>query len=668
MQKNFQKTLHKTLQKTLSIGLSGLLAIGIANASDTMSVRQPNVLHEMVPHVVLPETIQYNKTVKNMPGTGYTSATYPYVATYVAFPSYQVPYSVSFRPVGQSVYPVSPKLLPGPVPEEQPEHNTTVKEETALREINGKDVVISHRDTEPIRLATSSDEIVPTLPVPNNVANNTPTGNAIVQTGIFCQQPAQPPSAWAFSSPLFKVASVPAGWGGQMGGITQNGLKNCSQQVGFSPANPTGAGTEASVPGAVSPQGIPLSTFQMGRNWAPNEAQTQVLPNGMILLTLPQGHNNCGLIRCRSGQPKVLLLPPAGYGQLPGVPTGAADPAVMQTAMMSGGLPGMGIPSMPPYMPVAQQPMMQYPAMTQMQQPMMLNPMMLNPTIQNPMMPQMQTVPIMAMTPMGPTLIGFQQMGGGQQMGMMNPMMQQMPQMAMAMSNPVVAAQVSGESANETSPVSGQSAPGLPATGVAPEAANPMTLIATPFGYMIQVPADAQTGTLQGDAAGQLAQMQQFQMPQFQMSMNPYAGLYATPFGYIAMNQSAGRLGSPMMNIGYQPFGMPGSGQSSMSAMEMLQLMAFINSGKQQPRRARMFERIAERREARRASCDSDPFAQLMQAWTTPYVAPDMALRMPSQNAYPYGYFGAQAMPISTANYGGYHNLYMGNTTYPGLY
>jgi hypothetical protein len=59
----------------------------------------------------------------------------------------------------------------------------------------------------------------------------------------------------------------------------------------------------------------------------------------------------------------------------------------------------------------------------------------------------------------------------------------------------------------------------------------------------------------------------------------------------------------------------------------------------------------------------------LMQAWTTPYMSPmDSSVRMPSRNMYPYGYFGAQAGQQDTANYGGYYNLYMGNTSYPGLY
>ena len=46
----------------------------------------------------------------------------------------------------------------------------------------------------------------------------------------------------------------------------------------------------------------------------------------------------------------------------------------------------------------------------------------------------------------------------------------------------------------------------------------------------------------------------------------------------------------------------------------------------------------------------------------------DTAMQMPARNAYPYGYFGAQVGPQETANYGGFYNLYMGNTTYPGLY
>ena len=632
----------RKFQKTLSVGLGTLLAlgvsIGVATASGTGAQRAPNVLHEMVPHVVLPETIQYNKMAKNAPGTGYSGVMSPYVATYIAYPSYQVPHTTAFRPVGQSVYPVSPAALsaplPAPLPKAQPESDLAVEEDVVRQETDGKDIVLSPKMTEPIRLAGSSEGMAPPLPVPDGVVTQT--------RGLFCQQPAKPPAAWAFSSPIFKAASVPAGWGGgQVGGITHNSPRGSAQQVGFQVhgTDPATAGT--------APQGVPYSTLQMGQHVGQNsESQVQVLPNGMILLTMPSNHHNCGLLRCRDGcAPRTVLLPPAGYNpagfippQVPQEMIPQVPASVPQVSMMPG---GFGVPFM------------------QVSQP--------------PMMPQMQTVPVTAMTPMGPAIVGYQQVPmmnpsmnpmAMNPMAMMNPQMPQMQEMV-AIPNPVVASQAAAETGDDAQPATSPS---------------PMAIVATPFGYAIQVPANA----LQGDAASQLAQMQQafiqsqvpmqtpMQMMQ-QMPMNPYAGLYATPFGYLAMNQAAGQFGSgqpTMMPVGYAPMGMgmPMQGQG-MTVSDMLQIMAFINSNKPQQHRGRMAERVAERRENRKESAaHNDPFAQLMQAWTTPFVAPDMALKMPARSAYPYGYFGVQAMPVNTANYGGFHNLYFGNTTYPGMY
>jgi len=567
--------------------LSGLLTlgIGIANAADTAQ-RQPNVLHEMVPHVVLPETIQYNKTAKNLPGAAITGVNAPYVATYVAYPSYQVPSTAAFQAVEQSVYPVSPKMLPAPLPREE---DDLAGAEFVLK---GKDANSTDKIGEPIRLASASDEIAPTLPKP--------TGE-VLQTGVFCQHPAGPPSAWAFSSPIFKVASVPAGWGGgQMGSINQNGVRGCSQQVGFQPV-----GMDPAAVGSAMPQGVPYSTFQMGQQQAPEQGtgtQAQLLPNGMVLLTMPPDHSNCGLIRCKTGNtPRTILLPPAGYG-LPQTP--------QQSMMMPGGF-GM------PVMSVAQQPQM----MPQM-------------------MPQMQAAPMMVMTPTGPVIMGYAQMP------------------TPAMPNPMVASQVpgapaeNGEGAAQTPPSASTSATGLAAT-----------LVATPFGYTLQVPADA----TQADVQMQIAQMQQALLQSQMAAPNPYASPYATPFGSVAMNPMGqfGGYGMPVMNAGYQPPGMLGGGQG-MTVSDMIQIMTFLNNNKQQ-RRARLMDRIAERRESRQAA-GGDPFTQLMQAWSTPYISPDTTLRMPSRNAYPYGYFGVQALPADTANYGGYHNLYVGSTAYPGLY
>ena len=226
----------------------------------------------------------------------------------------------------------------------------------------------------------------------------------------------------------------------------------------------------------------------------------------------------------------------------------------------------------------------------------------------------------------------------------------------MTMPNPMVAAQVAGTTAESDEET----------LKIPPAAANPMTLVATPFGYCaVQVSPNA----TQADVAAQLAQMQTLFQSQM-VPANPYA--YATPFGPMVMNPQFGAYGQfggygmPMMNAGYHQMGMFGGGQG-MTVSDMLQVMAFLNNNKQQQRRVRLADRLAERRENRQTNTN-DPFTQLMQAWTTPYVTPDMTLRMPSRNAYPYGYFGVQASPTDTANYGGYHNLYFGSTTYPGLY
>jgi len=236
----------------------------------------------------------------------------------------------------------------------------------------------------------------------------------------------------------------------------------------------------------------------------------------------------------------------------------------------------------------------------------------------------------------------------------------QQVQMTTAQTNPAIASQAGAVAESGNKSAEEAEAPSADSAENA-QAANPMTLIATPYGYYA-VQAS-------GDTAAQLAQMQMAsQQTQNQNLVSPYMGLYSTPYGYVAMNPALNPMGQingfgmPMMGA------MPG-GQGGMSVTDMIMIMTFLNNyNKPHQRRARLMERIAERREQRQANAGSDPFAQLMQAWSTPYVSPNTTLRMPARNAYPYGYFGVQASPVSTANYGGYHNLSFGNTTYPGLY
>jgi hypothetical protein len=657
--------MSKKFHTTLSIGLSGLLVLGLSVAYADTTRRAPNVLHEMVPHVVLPETIQYNRTAhnrtaNNLPGAGRVGVTSPHVATYVAFPSYQVPHTTVFRPVGQSVYPVSPQVPP-PLPRVQPEPDTFAIEfaEFAIEDVfarqeldgrdDGRDIVLSDSIAEPIRLASSATEVIPTLPRPDSVSNN------IVQTGIFRQAPARPPSAWAFSSPIFRMASVPGSWGGQQtGSITHHSPLGGGQHVGFMPAGGGAVAADPSMAGGIGaggyhPHGIPYTTFQLGRmrQQETTTPQVNVLPNGMLLLTLPPSHHNCGPLRCRpSCAPRTILLPPTPGmmhpgmmhpGMMPMAPT--MHNAIMNGAIMNGnGVNGNGMngammhgPGGMPLMPVAHQP---------------------------------QMMPVMAMTPMGPAVVGFQQVGF-QQVPQM-PMMQQ-PQMAFAMPNPMMAAQ--------------RMAAQMPAMESADDALPPPAwmgvngngngeLVPTPFGYVVQAPEGAmpmemaQMEMTQMDVAMQLAQMQQmlFQM-QMQMKMQMQMQMmnpHAAPFGHFGQ----GHFGQPAM-FPHQGV-MPNQG-GGMSVSDMLMIMTLLNNNQPQ-QRPRLMDRMMERREARRAMMHHDPVTQLMQAWTTPHVAPGTTLRMPSRNAFPYGYFGVQAMPMTTANYGGFHNFHFGHTTFPGVH
>ncbi|MCL2346840.1 MAG: hypothetical protein FWC50_01125 [Planctomycetaceae bacterium] len=84
----------------------------VALTSTTLvSAREPAVrgnYYEQVPHIVLPETIQYRPYQNVSPhlNTGASAVGRP--ATYTAFPSYEFDQSVEFRTIQQVTYPVTP--------------------------------------------------------------------------------------------------------------------------------------------------------------------------------------------------------------------------------------------------------------------------------------------------------------------------------------------------------------------------------------------------------------------------------------------------------------------------------------------------------------------------------------------------------------------------------
>ncbi len=698
-----KKKQRKTVRKQLARGVVALIALGFAfgtsvDAAEKLPRKLPSVQHEMVPHVVLPETIQYDPVAKStsslQSGPGQAGAygnASPYVATYTAFPSYVLPNNTEMRTVGQSVYPVTPPQAI-PLPKAKPENDEESTLDQLGMDLEKLDFIEGDTEAAPILLASGQEEIVPATPL-------SLWENDIMQTGIFCQKPAKPPAAWSFTSPIFKAASVPMGWGGASHGgyITQTGPRGCMSQVGFNPG------------GGMAPQGgmmqPPMSTFQSGQQGMP---QAYTLPNGMTLLTMPPDHSRCGVLRCRCGNSPRMMLLPGAPGGMP-----------MQQPMMPGMMPGTDTTSM----------MMSYPMQGGMMQPGMMMPQqgMMSGMMGMPPQMQMQIQPVMAMTPYGMSVVGYQQIP--HQAPMMNPMMAAMAAQVQAQQGPMPG-QMQGMMNVGMNPMTGNmvimgngmmpaeyarqmmqmqqagqagdvAAKGTTEEGQAEQSEGlktPLSIHANPMAAMMQgqyanpyaMYANQAAVQQQNPAVGTDSQCaQQAMMPMmmpplfFQPGMQSgmmtpamngyeFSGMYMTPYGMMTMNQAMPMNGYSMgygMMPGMMNVGMGGQADMNrgVTMADLMQLMTMMNNQKAEPRRFRLFQRLAERREARRAGhAQHDPFQDLMSFWTSPYTPADTAMRMPSRNAYPYGYFGAQVAPQSTANYGGYYNLYMGNTTYPG--
>jgi len=624
MKTNQNKSIGKPLTGGLFVlGLAVALPLFGGDGAPPKAGAVPNAHYEMVPHVVLPESIQYTPGAREMnhlasrswnssPG-GVTS---PFVASYTAYPSYQLPYGTPMKTVGQSVYPVSPKPLP--LPEPKTGDDDSVSDELTLTEPQTLKTV---GETSPILLAANTEEIVPAMPIAD-------LSTEITQTGIFCAQQPKTPTAWSFTSPLFKAASVPMGNGGF---INQMGLYGSAAQVGFSPVGGYG------MPGMM---GNPMMTPQQGG------PQCFTLPNGFAVMSLPPSHANCGPIRCRQTGPQWMLLPPGPMG----APMNAPAP------QMAPPLPGD---------PAA---------------------FMMMPTMQS--MQTVQPQPITAMTPYGMIVVGYRPAPMPVPYGM-NPMMgagmnpttnpyqaayvmqiQQLQQQVQLLQqqNAQLMSKKDGEGENKDAQASGEPPVPLP---INPQAAMQQQLLQqlqmfgyAPYGQLYAADANASANPLNTGTENPMMANPAM------MGMNPCPPMMSPPMMYPPMMYPP-MMGQNSMMYGGNPYmmcGMNGGGfnQGGMSTSDMLMLMMLMKDN--QPRRQGIFARLAARRAERQNAGQNDMFQQMMQAWCTPYMPMDAAMRMPARNAYPYGYFGAQVGPQETANYGGCYNLYMGNTTYPGLY
>lgn len=103
----------------LFMGLSAATALPVAATEEFCShapEKRPNTLYEMVPHIVLPKTIQYKPMpIANSRPWEYAMHT-DFPASYTAFPSYVLPFPAEMRSIEQAIYPIIPAKANDPIP------------------------------------------------------------------------------------------------------------------------------------------------------------------------------------------------------------------------------------------------------------------------------------------------------------------------------------------------------------------------------------------------------------------------------------------------------------------------------------------------------------------------------------------------------------------------
>ena len=102
--------MSKKIEILCVILVSIAAAANIGFTVTTVVAAEPQVVGKyyiQVPHVVLPETIQY-KHFNDRQESGGSVNVSQYPATYTAFPSYSIPESTDFRTISQIYYPVTP--------------------------------------------------------------------------------------------------------------------------------------------------------------------------------------------------------------------------------------------------------------------------------------------------------------------------------------------------------------------------------------------------------------------------------------------------------------------------------------------------------------------------------------------------------------------------------
>ncbi|MDR3109670.1 MAG: hypothetical protein LBU65_08285 [Planctomycetaceae bacterium] len=647
---------HVAASLVCAIGISGVFA----NAGS------PNVQYEMVPHVVIPQTIEYKPTPKT---TGSSNASYgvtsPSVATYVPFPSYTLPYPTAFYPVNDVLYPVTQGTKQDTdlervtqqqaIQRQQQEQFQQLQQIQQLEQLQQQQALPQYNGYAPsvFETTTNSANSAKKKPIKGreislvsaneessvvSAVDNDSEDAEIMPAGMFGGDSS---SAWSFSSPIFKIASIPAQSLQAGGAINQNGPR-CQTALTV-PTNPYPPTPEYNV---MMPQFyqlpngmvVPMPSQREGflkRLCHPAQPQYQI-PQGMI----PQMQNAAqAMMPYQYTMPQQCMMPqayPMPYQQAYyGVPAVPPMMAYQQYQMPYGmqympqaaqQLPATSVSMNPQQTPITAASLPTMPVSTSMM-PLGLNgqtPMMLVQMTERAPSPLPNTTAIV-MTPQGPQLAMLAQVNPlvGQQY---SPVQQQLGKSDET---------TDGDAGEQTvSTTTNQ----LPQSLNQPINSNSLTpLLAFNQQYAIQQPKIL-TQQVLTDTQGQ------------------------TYYMIVPCDASGSPMVNPMQQLQQQPQFAQNNGGITMTELALL-----LTALKDDHRRSGgLRERIAARRDRLREERSSDPLAKLLETWKTPSYPTDTAMRMPAKNAYPYGYFGASVAPIQSAAFGGYYDSYMGVTSYPG--
>ena len=583
-----------------------------------------------VPHVVLPETIQYKHYTDNR-GYEVNAGASQHPATYTAFPSYSVPDGTEFRAINQLYYPVSPTAT-------IPQTLETVAQVRADNQIIPTEQQIARNHNPETKLPQELDANASGFADLTNVPKfEMPSSASVAQQD---DEPVYLTKINTTPNPIRQVSDASIS-------ETADESESAASSIVFLKSQRTALMDDDSSDN-FAPLRLSQDTSRQS-NWLNRESlfvrpvtYTEVAPTQLGYMQPGAGFQQTQAAPAYSN----LYQQNYNYGQQPNLYAASApNPNYTAATGLNGVWNAYMGAAAPQQMPAQAQ---QYQSLTQLGGMM---PVMSGQPAQMPGygMPQ-QMQPAATQQTIGYILL--------------------YPQAAQSGVNMQLAGQqgqgTDGASTNDEAATGDNADPNTPN-------ANAMQLQAT-FIPAQQMP----------NYPGMSGQPGQFPMPQMQMpnpmagGMNPYmmnpmmmGGMNPYMMNPMMMGGMNPYMMNPMMMGGMNPYMMNPMMMGGMNPYMMNPMMMgmggmmppiIIQMPADSGRRRGGGGLFARMRAARQESQNS--YQQASNSLSSLFGQPN---QMPAKASYPYGYFGATASPYQSGSFGGYHDMSTQTAHYPGM-